>query len=116
MPLSDLEAWKMCNAENAARRKLSPFERGVLLEDGFRNHCSGSIDNLIVLSGLARASVSRYLAVARWPAKLVEAFQSPVSISVEAIGILNPLLKDCRVSMLKLANRRADSTAIRNAP
>ena len=74
-----------------------------------------------MLSGLARASVSRYLAVARWPVQLIDAFQSPVSISVDAIGSLNPLLKDCRVSMLReaaaiVAERAADPGMVLTGP
>jgi ParB family chromosome partitioning protein len=78
--LSDREALVAMDLENRQRVDISPYERGVSYSRWLREKHFASQDDIARALRVSASQVSRLLRIARLPAVIVSAFESPVDI------------------------------------
>jgi len=78
--LSDVEAFIAMDAENRVRKDISPYERGLCYARWLREGHFKSQDDIARALRISASQVSRLLKLARLPAVVVDAFQSPTEI------------------------------------
>jgi len=84
--LSDAEAIVAMDIENRVRKDISPYERGLCYARWLREGYFKSQLDIARTLRISGAQVSRLLKLARLPAVVVDAFQSPTDI-IEGWGI-----------------------------
>lgn len=101
--------------ENAARMDLSPYELALAFRRWLDDGLFPSQDAVAEATGLAKSSVSKYMALASLPDDLMQAFQDPRAISLRWLDQLAPVLREHRNAMLQVAGKLAADPAPRTA-
>ena len=79
--ISDLEAFVAMDVENRHRRDISAYERGLNYARWMRKGQFKSQDDIARTLHISPSQVSRLLKIARLPALVLSAFESPMDIS-----------------------------------
>jgi ParB/RepB/Spo0J family partition protein len=91
--------------ENAARKDLSAFETGAMFSNWLEQEVFANQTELGDAVGLAQGTVAKYLIVAGLPETVLEAFGSPLVVSLRWAEQLAAALKERRASVLEAASR-----------
>lgn len=91
--LEDEEAFRVADLENRAREDLTDFERARDYLRALDSYYGGKQKNMAERLNVTPSWLSRYLDLARLPAELVQAFQSPHDLRIKHVTQLKPLMK-----------------------
>lgn len=78
--LDDRALFAAMERENRARKDLSPFEQGDMYRRALDEGLYGSLRQMAQELGVDAGNVSKAMAIARLPAEVLAAFESPLSI------------------------------------
>ena len=78
--MTDMEAIIAMDIENRQRRDISPYEQGLCYARWLRGKHFGSQEDIAQVLKISASQVSRMLRLARLPAVVVGAFESPLDI------------------------------------
>lgn len=79
-PLADHELFAAMDRENRSRADLSPFEQGEMYRKALDEGLYPSLRQLALSLGVDLGNASRAISIARLPAEVVSAFESPTLI------------------------------------
>ena len=79
-PMTDMEAIIAMDIENRQRRNISPYEQGLCYARWLRGKHFNSQEDIAQVLKVSASQVSRMLRLARLPAVVVGAFESPLDI------------------------------------
>ena len=91
--------------ENAARKDLSAFETGAMFSNWLEQEVFANQTELGDAVGLAQGTVAKYLIVAGLPEPVLEAFGSPLVISLRWGEQIAAALKERRAAVIEAAGR-----------
>jgi ParB family transcriptional regulator, chromosome partitioning protein len=94
-PMPDAELFAAMDRENRSRADLSPFEQGEMYRRALDEGLYPSLRQLVLNLGVDLGNASRAIAIARLPAEVLAAFESPTQIQYRwGQELLNALQKD----------------------
>jgi ParB family transcriptional regulator, chromosome partitioning protein len=94
-PMPDPELFAAMDRENRLRADLSPFEQGEMYRRALDEGLYPSLRQLVLNLGVDLGNASRAIAIARLPAEVLAAFESPTQIQYRwGQELLNALQKD----------------------
>lgn len=94
-PMSNPELFAAMDRENRSRADLSPFEQGEMYRRALDEGLYPSLRQLALNLGVDLGNASRAIAIARLPAEVLAAFESPTQIQYRwGQELLNALQKD----------------------
>ena len=111
--LTDEEAFRLSDIENRAREDISDFERARDYLRALDAYYGGKQQEMAERINVTASWLSRYLDMARLPAEIIAAFDSPHDLGIKHVTQIKPLLKpeDRRSRVLAEGRRIADARA-----
>ena len=120
--LTDEEAFRLSDIENRAREDISDFERARDYLRALDAYYGGKQQEMAERINVTASWLSRYLDMARLPAEIIAAFDSPHDLGIKHVTQIKPLLKpeDRRSRVLaegrRIASARASGESVPQAP
>lgn len=108
--LTDEEAFRLSDIENRDKADISDYERALDYADALERYYEGKQKAMAERLEVSESWLSRFLALAKLPKAIVEAYGNPTEIRVKHLRTINPLLADPkrRTQILESARQLAD--------
>ena len=91
--LADEEAFRFADLENRGRQDISDYERGREYLKALHDYYGGNLTRMAERMEVSKALLSSYIAIARLPREVLDAYGDPRQIAVRHGQQLSPLLK-----------------------
>lgn len=109
--LSDFDAFLLGDLENRERRDVTAYERAVDYADAVDRYCGGSQYELAIRLSVSEGSISRYVALARLPPEVLDAFGDRGLVSTNHARRLVPVVKRAGARVLRTARELVEEQA-----
>ncbi len=91
--LEDEEAFRFADLENRGRQDISDYERGREYMKALADYYGGNMTRMAMRMEVSKALLSSYVAIAKLPREVLDAYGDPREIAVRHGQQLSPLLK-----------------------
>ncbi|MCQ8185996.1 ParB/RepB/Spo0J family partition protein [Parvularcula maris] len=94
--LADEEAFRFADLENRGRKDISDYERGREYQKALHDYYGGNMTRMAQRMEVSKALLSSYIAIAKLPREVLDAYGDPREIAVRHGQQLSPLLKGAK--------------------
>ncbi|MEM6913728.1 MAG: ParB/RepB/Spo0J family partition protein [Pseudomonadota bacterium] len=91
--LEDEEAFRFADLENRGRQDISDYERGREYMKAMADYYGGNMTRMAMRMEVSKALLSSYIAIAKLPREVLDAYGDPREIAVRHGQQLSPILK-----------------------